>query len=109
MSFQLDRDMADVEKQIFDTQRALENDQLQLEAASAEVEMFEAELDLLLAEQEEASIQLMSAEEPQQTWQESWDAITARASEPPRQAEVSQTKIQSAEQRILRLEQQQQR
>src|SRR5690554_7959168 len=39
MSFQLDRDMADVEKQIFDTQRALENDQLQLEEASAELEM----------------------------------------------------------------------
>lgn len=109
MSFQLDRDMADVEKQIFDTQRALENDQLQLEEASAELEMFEPELDLLLAEQEEASIQLMSAEEAQQTWQESWDAFTARASEPTRQAEVTQTKIQSAEQQILRLEQQQQR
>lgn len=109
MSFQLDRDMADVEKQIFDTQRALENDQLELEEASAELEKFEPELDLQMAEQEEVSIQLLSAEEAQQHWQEEWDAFTARASEPTKQAEVAQTKIQATEQQVVRLEQQQER
>lgn len=109
MSFQLDRDMAEVEKQIFDNEHALENDQLQLEELSAELEMFEPELDLLMAEQEEASMQLLSAEEAQQAWQEDWDAFTARASEPTKQAEVAQTKIQAVEQQIQRLEQQQRR
>lgn len=109
MSFQLDRDMTEVEKQIFDAQRALENDQLELEEASAELEMFEPELDLLMAEQEEASIQLLSAEEAQQKWQEDWDAFTSRASEPTKQAEIAQTKIQATEQQVVRLEQQQER
>ena len=106
LSLQLDRDLADAEKAILDTQRALEDDQLQRETLSEELMMLEPELEMLLAEQEESALRLLEAEEAQARWQDDWDAFTQRASEPTRQAEVAQTRMQSTEQQLARLDQQ---
>src|SRR5690606_39222836 len=103
---QLDRDLADAEKAIFDSQRALEEDQLQRETLSEELMMLEPELEMLLAEQEESALRLLEAEEAQARWQDDWDAFTQRASEPTRQAEVAQTRMQATEQQLARLDQQ---
>ncbi len=106
LSLQLDRDLADAEKAIFDSQRALEEDQLQRETLSEELMMLEPELEMLLAEQEESALRLLEAEEAQARWQDDWDAFTQRASEPTRQAEVAQTRMQATEQQLARLDQQ---
>ncbi|QQD21850.1 chromosome segregation protein SMC [Oceanospirillaceae bacterium ASx5O] len=106
LSLQLDRDLADAEKAIFDSQRALEEDQLQRETLSEELMMLEPELEMLLAEQEESALHLLEAEEAQARWQDDWDAFTQRASEPTRQAEVAQTRMQATEQQLARLDQQ---
>ncbi len=106
LSLQLDRDLADAEKAILDTQRALEDDQLQRETLSEELMMLEPELEMLLAEQEESALRLLEAEEAQARWQDDWDTFTQRASEPTRQAEVAQTRMQATEQQLARLDQQ---
>lgn len=107
MSLQLDRELGEVEKGLFDAQRAQEQDQLTLEEVSIELEMFAPELEMLKAEQEEAQIQQLSAEEAQLQWQQQWDEFSLRASEPAKQAEVAQTKLQNSEQQLTRLQQQQ--
>ena len=109
MALQLDRDLAEVEKAILDTQKSLEEDQLNLETVSEERLMLEPELEMLLAGEEESALKLEEAEEAQRKWQDSWDTFTQRASEPARQAEVAQTRIQNTEQQLTRLDQQIQR
>lgn len=106
MSLQLDRELGEVEKGLFDTERAQEQDQLALEEVSIELDMLLPELEMLRAEQEEAQIRLLGAEAAQQQWQEQWDAFSLRASEPAKQAEVAQTKLQNSEQQLARLQQQ---
>ena len=106
MSLQLDRDLADIEKNIFDSERAHENDQLALEELSNELDMLLPEWELLQAEFEEASLDLEQAEEAQIRWQEQWDQFSQRASEPAKQAEVAQTKLHNSEQQLNRLQQQ---
>ena len=106
MSLQLDRDLAEVEKAIMDTERSLEEDQLNLETVSEERLMLEPELEMLLAGEEESALKLEEAEDAQRRWQDSWDAFTQRASEPARQAEVAQTRIQNTEQQLTRIDQQ---
>ena len=68
--------------------------------------MLEPELEMLLAEQEESALRLLEAEEAQARWQDDWDTFTQRASEPTRQAEVAQTRMQATEQQLARLDQQ---
>jgi len=106
MALQLDQDLAEVEKAILDTQRSLEEDQLNLETVSEERLMLEPELEMLLAGEEESALKLEEAEEAQRKWQDSWDTFTQRASEPARQAEVAQTRIQNTEQQLARIDQQ---
>ena len=106
MALQLDQDMAEAEKAILETEKSLEEDQLNLETVSEERMLLEPELEMLLAGEEEAALQLVEAEEAQRRWQDSWDSFTQRASEPTRQAEVAQTRIQNTEQQLARLEQQ---
>lgn len=106
MALQLDQEMAEVEKSILDTQRSLEDDQLQLEGIVEEKLMLEPELEMLLAGEEESAEALAMAEEKQQGWQEQWEQFTQRASEPTRQAEVAQTRMQNIEQQLSRLQQQ---
>lgn len=106
MALQLDQEMAEVEKSILDTQRALEEDQIQLEAIEDQRLQLEPELEMLLAGEEESAQSLALAEENQQQWQEQWEQFTQRASEPTRQAEVAQTRMQNIEQQLTRLQQQ---
>lgn len=107
MSLQLDRELNEVEKGLFDTERAQEQDQLALEDIQGELVMLLPELEMIQAEQEESQIELLSAEEAQQQWQQQWDNFSLRASEPAKQAEVAQTKLQNSEQQLSRLQQQQ--
>lgn len=109
MTLQLDRELADVEKSILDTEKALEADQLQQEAFSEEKSQLEPELEMLLAGDEDSAEALVIAEEAQRAWQDNWEHYTQRASEPTRHAEVAQTRMQSIEQQMLRLQQQQSR
>jgi len=102
----LNSDLAEVEKNILDTQRQLEQDQLALEAVAEEKLMFEPELELLQASEEESAEALLAAEEARREWQQAWDTFTQRASEPTRRADVAQSRIQATEQQLLRLEQQ---
>ncbi|ASP39634.1 chromosome segregation protein SMC [Bacterioplanes sanyensis] len=105
MSLQLDRELADAERSLLEAQKELEQDQLQLEDVSEKRMALEPELELLEAAEEEASEALMLAEEGQRQWQDDWDQFTQRASEPTRQAEVAQTRIQNTEQQLQRLQQ----
>ncbi len=105
MSLQLSQDLAETEKGILETQRALEEDQLKLEDVNEELMMLEPELEVLLAGEEAAGEELIIAEEAMQAWQRSWDEFTQKASAPARQAEVAQSRIQSLEQQLTRLQQ----
>ncbi|GAA6143948.1 chromosome segregation protein SMC [Thalassolituus maritimus] len=106
LALQLDSDLAEVEKNILDTQRQLEQDQLQQEELAEQRLMLEPELEMLQAAEEEHAAELLEAEEAQRLWQTEWDAFTQRASEPTRKADVAQSRIQATEQQLLRLEQQ---
>ena len=106
MALQLDQDMAEAEKAILETEKSLEEDQLARETVGEELMLLEPELEMLLAGEEEASAMLLEAEESQARWQDAWDSFTQRASEPTRQAEVAQTRIQNSEQQLTRLDQQ---
>jgi len=105
MSLQLSQDLAETEKGILETQRALEEDQLKLEEVNEELMMLEPEVEVLLAGEEAAGEELIIAEEAMQAWQRSWDEFTQKASEPARQAEVAQSRIQNLEQQLTRLQQ----
>ena len=105
MSLQLSQDLAETEKGILETQRALEEDQLKLEGVNEELMMLEPELEVLLAGEEAAGEELIIAEEAMQAWQRSWDEFTQKASAPARQAEVAQSRIQNLEQQLTRLQQ----
>ncbi|MAX87148.1 MULTISPECIES: chromosome segregation protein SMC [Thalassolituus] len=106
LALQLDSDLAEVEKNILDTQRQLEQDQLQQEELAEQRLMLEPEVEMLQAAEEEHAAELLEAEEAQRQWQSQWDAFTQRASEPTRRADVAQSRIQATEQQVLRLEQQ---
>lgn len=106
LALQLDSDLAEVEKNILDTQRQLEQDQLQQEELAEKRLMLEPEVEMLQAAEEEHAAELLEAEEAQRLWQIEWDAFTQRASEPTRKADVAQSRIQATEQQLLRLEQQ---
>jgi chromosome segregation protein len=105
MSLQLSQDLAETEKGILETQRALEEDQLKLEDVNEDLMMLEPELEVLLAGEEDAGEELILAEESMQVWQRGWDEFTQKASAPARQAEVAQSRIQNLEQQLTRLQQ----
>ncbi|MDF1762755.1 MAG: chromosome segregation protein SMC [Oleibacter sp.] len=109
LALQLNRDLADVEKGILDSQRQLEQDQLALESISEQQMQLEPELEILQASEEDTSAGLIDVEEAQRIWQQSWDQFTQRASEPTRKADVAQSRIQAGEQQVGRLQQQLQR
>lgn len=106
LALQLDSDLAEVEKNILDTQKQLEHDQLSQEEFSEQLIMLEPELEMLQAGEEETAATLVDAEDKQRLWQDTWDQFTQRASEPTRRADVAQSRIQATEQQLVRLEQQ---
>lgn len=106
LALQLDQDLAEAEKAILESQKALEEDQLQLEMVGEERMHLEPEMEMLLAAEEEGAARMLEAEEAQARFQDQWDSFTQRASEPTRQAEVARTRIQNTEQQLTRLDQQ---
>lgn len=104
LALQLDSDLAEVEKNILDTQKQLEQDQLSQEEFGEQLLMLEPELDMLKAGEEETAATLIEAEDAQRQWQNKWDQFTQRASEPTRRADVAQSRIQATEQQLVRLE-----
>ncbi|MEN9464793.1 MAG: hypothetical protein RL217_974 [Pseudomonadota bacterium] len=103
MSLQLDRELGEVEKSLFDAERALENDQLKQEMHRAELEHFAPELELMQAQREDQAMALLEAQEAQEQGLRDWESFTARASEPTKKAEVAQTKMQATEQQLARV------
>ena len=106
LALQLNSDLAEVEKNLLDAQRQLEQDQLALEEITEQRAAIAPELELLTASAEDSHEQLLAAEEQQQSWARAWDTFTQRASEPTRRADVAQSRIQATEQQLLRLQQQ---
>ena len=107
MSLQLDNELNDVEKGLFDAEQAQFQDQQTLEEVSVELDMLSPELSLLEADAEESALQLEAVETAQYQWQQAWDVFSDRASEPAKQAEVAQAKLHNSEQQLQRLLQQQ--
>lgn len=106
MSFQLDRELGEVEKALLDAQKALEQDQLQLETIENSLLDITPELEMLGEADAEAQLSLEQSEQDWSAWQDTWNAFSQRASEPTRQAEVAQARIQNTEQQLGRLQQQ---
>tara|TARA_R110002167_G_scaffold80310_4_gene220789 strand:- start:9567 stop:13079 length:3513 start_codon:yes stop_codon:yes gene_type:complete len=106
MSLELDRNLAEAERQLEACQIALEADQQQLDNLEAERLQQEPEQELLAELLLQAKDQLDDAEREQSRWQDDWQQFTQRAGEPARQADVAHTRIQSLDQQLLRLQQQ---
>ena len=109
LTLQLDKDLTEVQSSLAEVEASLEQDQLELETLAEQKMMLEPEWEMAEAAIEEAQIQIEQAEEAQQLWQAEWDEFTQRSSEPTRIADVAQSKIQSSEQQVQRLLQQQQK
>ncbi len=109
MSLELDRNLAEADRQIEETLQALENDQLELERLDNQNLDQEEEQELLREQLEQARLELEDVEALQARWQDDWQQFTQRAGEPARQAEVAQSRIASLDQQLLRLDQQIQR
>lgn len=105
MSLQLSQELAETEKALLESQANLEEDQIKLEDINEELLMLEPELESVKFSDETANELVISAEGRMNSWQQEWDAFTQKASTPAQQAEVAQSKIQSLEQQIVRIQQ----
>ncbi|WP_221799568.1 chromosome segregation protein SMC [Oceanobacter mangrovi] len=106
MSLELDRNLQEAERQILELQQSIESDQFELEQLQNSSFDLDLEQELLREQLEQARLELEDVELAQSRWQDQWQQFTQRAGEPARQAEVAQTRIQSLEQQLLRLDQQ---
>ncbi|CAG8870213.1 Chromosome partition protein Smc [Pseudomonas fluorescens] len=100
---QLQDDFKEAERTRLETESHLGHDRTLLVTLSEELEMLEPEQELTLAAAEEASATLEEAELGMHGWQETWDSFNTRSSEPRRQAEVQQSRLQQLETGLERL------
>jgi len=89
--------------------RELEQDELKLASIQEELEELEPEQESLSFTSEDSGEKLQQAEEAMSEWQHQWEDFSARASDSRRQAEISQSRIQSLENAIEQLRNRQQR
>ena len=101
---QLALDIAEVAKNLTETEEALKVDKHRIEEACASLAIHEPELEALGAEREEYQAQLLEAEHLQADWQERWDAFSGQASEVQRQVEVAKSSIAHLELSVERLQ-----
>ena len=100
---QLQDDFKEAERTRLETESHLGHDRTLLATLAEELEMLEPEQELTLASAEEAAATLEDAEQGMHGWQEQWDSFNARSSEPRRQAEVQQARLQQLEAGLERL------
>ena len=100
---QLQDDFKEAERTRLETETHLGHDRTLLATLAEELEMLEPEQELTLASAEEAAATLEDAEQGMHGWQEQWDSFNARSSEPRRQAEVQQARLQQLEAGLERL------
>lgn len=100
---QLQDDLRDAERARQETESHLGHDRTLLATLGEEMDMLIPEQELSAAAAEEASAQLEEAEAGMQGWQERWDGFNQRSTEPRRQAEVQQARIQQLEQSLERV------
>jgi chromosome segregation protein len=100
---QLRQDLQQTEDSLRQSSQHIEHDRERLAAWRAELEDIEPELSLHQASEEESAVQLLSAEEAMQRWQQRWDEFNQLAAEPRHQCEVEQSRIQHLDQAMQRL------
>lgn len=106
---QLMQDLQQAEAGLAETKRHLESDGERAEQVRIELEEVEPLLEESSMKEEETAAMLLQSEERMQDWQQRWDDFNQRASEPRRQAEVQQSRIQHLETSLQRLQQRQQK
>ena len=106
---QLLQDLQQAEAGLAETKRHLESDGERAEQVRIELEEVEPLLEESSMKEEETAAMLLQSEERMQDWQQRWDDFNQRASEPRRQAEVQQSRIQHLETSLQRLQQRQQK
>ena len=106
---QLLQDLQQAEAGLAETKRHLESDGERAEVVRIELEEVEPLLEESSMKEEETAAMLLQSEERMQDWQQRWDDFNQRASEPRRQAEVQQSRIQHLETSLQRLQQRQQK
>jgi chromosome segregation protein len=89
--------------------RELEQDEQKLTSIQEELDELEPEQESLSLASEDSGAKLQQAEEAMSEWQHQWEEFSARASDSRRQAELSQSRIQSLETAIEQLRNRQQR
>ena len=89
--------------------RELEQDEHKLASIHQELDELEPEQESLSFSSEESGEKLHQAEEAMSEWQHQWEDFSARAADARRQAELSQSRIQSLENAIEQLCNRQQR
>ncbi len=83
--------------------RELAQDESRLETINEELAAIEPEQETLAAQAEESAIQLQTAEEAMNDWQQQWELFSARSSDTRREAELAQNRIRNLEQDIENL------
>ncbi|MFJ4348111.1 chromosome segregation protein SMC [Pseudomonas sp. NPDC089401] len=100
---QLQDDLKEAERTRQETESHLGHDRTLLATLGEELAMLEPEQEMTLAAAEEAAATLEEAELGMHGWQEQWDSFNTRSSEPRRQAEVQQARLQQLESSLERL------
>lgn len=106
---QLQDDLKEAERARLETESHLGHDRTLLATLGEELAMLEPEQELTSAAAEEAAAALEESEATMHGWQEQWDAFNLSSSEPRRQAEVQQSRIQQLEASLERLAERQRR
>lgn len=89
--------------------RELEQDEHKLASIQEELDELEPEQESLTLKSEESGEKLQQAEEAMSEWQHQWEDFSSRAADSRRQAELSQSRIQSLDNAIEQLRNRQQR
>jgi len=106
---QLQDDLREAERARQETESHLGHDRTLLATLGEELQMIEPEQEMTSAAAEESAASLEEAETAMHGWQEQWDSFNLKSSEPRRQAEVQQSRIQQLEQSLERLSERQRR
>ena len=95
---QLHDDIEQTEQAWQEAQSHLTQDQALLADLQNELGQLEPELELAGAADEDTAMQLQTAEETMQSWQQAWEQFNQQAAVPRQQAEVEQSRIRHIEQ-----------
>lgn len=100
---QLQADLEQVRTEQQQTQAHLREDKQKADNWQLELAEIEPQLSILSAAEENTFIELQTAEEAMQAWQQEWDEFNQRAAEPQQRVKVEQSQIQHLEKLQTRL------